>query len=199
MDLNFFDAIIISLSIALAIKGYYTGIIKELAGLIGIGAGLYLASFYYKNVGEYINSSIFKIPNESAINVVGFVAVFIITWIIIVLIGFILSKILQVAKLGILDSIGGVIFSAGKFFVLVSVIITMLSQIEVFNSHFDSYKKGSIVWPIMQKVGNTLIHLKPEDVKEAIETTKDKINETVGENVTQHIEELKQSIEKKGE
>ena len=194
MDFNIFDAIVISITLILAIKGFFSGIIKEIAGLVGIGAGLFLGSMYYQKAGEYINSSIFKIPNESAINVVGFVAVFVITWLIIILIGMLFSKILQVAKLGIIDRIGGVIFSAGKFFIIVSVIVTMLSQIEALKSSLEKYQKNSIMWPIMDKVGQTLIHIKPEDVQKQIDDIKQKVNDKVGDNIKKTLESTKEKI-----
>ena len=194
MDFNVFDAIVIAITLILAIKGFFSGIIKEIAGLVGIGAGLFLGSMYYQQAGEYINSSIFKISNESAINVVGFVAVFVITWLVIILIGMLFSKILQVAKLGLIDRIGGVIFSAGKFFVIVSVLVTMLSQIDALKSSLEKYQKNSIMWPIMNSVGQTLVHLKPEDVKKQIDDIKAKVNEKVGKDLKAQLENTKEKI-----
>ena len=194
MDFNIFDAIVISITLILAIKGYFSGIIKELAGLIGIGAGLFLGSMYYQQAGNYINDSIFKIPNESAINVVGFVAVFVITWLIVILIGLMFAKILQVSKLGFFDRIGGVIFSAGKFFVMISVIVTMLSQIEALKSSLEKYQKNSLIWPMMNKIGKILINLKPEDIQKQMNDINHKVNNKVGEDLKQSIEETKEKI-----
>jgi membrane protein required for colicin V production len=194
MDFNIFDAIVISITLILAIKGYFSGIIKEIAGIVGIGGGLFLGSIYYKAAGEYINSSIFKISNESAINVVGFVAVFVLTWLVVALIGMLLAKILKVAQLGLLDRIGGLIFSAGKFFLIVSVLVTMLSQIEALKSSLEKYQKNSIMWPIMDKVGQTLIHIKPEDVKNQINDIKQKVNDKIGKDIKQSIENTKEKI-----
>ena len=39
--MNMFDAIIIGITLILAIKGYFNGIIKELGGLVGIIGGLF--------------------------------------------------------------------------------------------------------------------------------------------------------------
>jgi len=194
MDFNIFDAIVISITIILAIKGYFSGIIKEISGLIGIAAGLFFASTYYMQAGEYINSSIFKISNQSAINVVGFVSVFVIVWVMAIILGLLFSKILQVAKLGILDRIGGIIFSAGKFFLIVSVIVTMLSQIEAIKPTLQKYQKDSIMWPIMDKVGTTLIHIKPEEVTKKIDTLKQKVNTQISENITKKVEQTKEKI-----
>jgi membrane protein required for colicin V production len=201
MDFNIFDMIIISITLILAIKGYFSGIIREIAGLLGIGVGLYLGSLYYSEVGNYINNSIFKIPNESAVNLVGFVFVFISTWAIIVLIGVLFSKMLSIAKLGLLDRIGGVVFSAGKFFIIVSVIVTMLSQIESLKSSLKKYQKDSLMWPIMNKVGNTLINLKPEEVKNELDNIKKQINDKITKNIKPQIDEaVKKAVEKaKGE
>jgi membrane protein required for colicin V production len=196
MDFNVFDVIVISITLILAIKGFINGIIKELAGIAGIIGGIFLGSMFYAKAGEYINASIMKIPNESAINVVGFVAVFMLTWVIAVLIGMMLSKILKVAQLGILDKIGGVIFSAGKFFLIVSVIVTMLSQIEALQSSLEKYQKNSLMWPIMNKVGQYLIHIKPEDIQKNVDELKQKVNTNIGEKLQKTIEENKDKIVK---
>jgi len=196
MDFNIFDGIVITITLILAIKGFFSGIIREIAGLIGIGAGLFLASSFYKGVGEYINETIFKVPNESAINVVGFVSVFVLTWVIVVFIGMIFSKMLHIAKLGLLDKIGGVVFSGGKFFLIVSVIVTMLSQIEALKPKLEKYQKNSIMWPVMDNIGKTLIHLKPEDVQKQIDKVKQKVNDNINKDLKDTIEKTTDKIAK---
>ncbi|NPA54825.1 MAG: CvpA family protein [Epsilonproteobacteria bacterium] len=196
MDFNIFDVVILCITLILGIKGYVTGIIREIAGLVGIGAGLFFATAYYHKAGEYINSSIFKIANESAINVVGFVAVFVLVWFGVLLVGMMFSKILQVARLGLIDRIGGMIFGAGKFFIIVSVIVTMLSNIDMLQSRLAKYQKDSILWPIMQKVGEKLIHFKPDDLQKKIEDVKQKVNDKI---TTQIQQDIQQNIQKVGE
>jgi membrane protein required for colicin V production len=196
MDFNSFDAIILSITIILAIKGFFNGIIKEVSGLIGIVLGIYLGSTYYESAGEYINSSIFKIPNESAINIVGFVAVFVLTWLFVVVLGLILSKIIKVAQLGILDKIGGVIFSAGKFFIIVAVIVTMLSKIEAMHNQIEKWSQNSITYPYLIKTGEFVINIKPEEVKKQVNSVKQQINEKVGSDIAKKVEEAKDKISK---
>jgi membrane protein required for colicin V production len=195
VEVNIFDVVVLLITLMLAIKGFFNGIIKEISGLIGIGLGSYLGTLYYKQAGVYINEHIFKIANESAINVVGFVAVFILAWLSMVLIGMLLSRLLFIANLGILDRIGGVIFSAGKFFVILSVIITMLVQIEAMHKTMQKWEKNSITYPYMIKIGNFLIHIKPKEVQKQIEETKEKIAETVEKNIKPAVDK----VLKKGE
>jgi membrane protein required for colicin V production len=195
VEVNIFDVVVLLITLMLAIKGFFNGIIKEISGLIGIGLGSYLGTLYYKQAGVYINEHIFKIANESAINVVGFVAVFILAWLSMVLIGMLLSRLLFIANLGILDRIGGVIFSAGKFFVILSVIITMLVQIEAMHKTMQKWEKNSITYPYMIKIGNFLIHIKPKEVQKQIEETKEKIVENVEKNIKPAVDK----VLKKGE
>jgi len=189
MDLNIFDAIIISITIILGIKGFFNGIVKEISGLIGIGAGIYTASIYYEKVGNYINEYIFKIPNESAINIVGFISVFVSVWLLIVIIGMIFSKILSVSSLGIVDRLGGFFFSAGKFFIILAVIVTMLSKIEAINEKMQKWTKDSLTYPFLIQTGEFLINLKPEEVKSKIDTAKAKISDSI-KNVKEEVEKI---------
>jgi membrane protein required for colicin V production len=203
MDFNTFDVIILSITIILAIKGFFNGIIKEISGLVGIVLGVYLGSTYYESAGEYINSSIFKIPNESAINVVGFVTVFVLTYLLCIILGLILSKIIKVAQLGIIDRVGGLIFSAGKFFIIVAVVITMLSKIEAMHNQLEKWSKNSITYPYLMKTGEFIINIKPEEVKKQVKSVKEKIdnvkqqiNDKVGSDIAKKIEEAKEKISK---
>jgi membrane protein required for colicin V production len=194
VELNIFDVVVLLITLMLAIKGFFNGIIKEISGLIGIALGSYLGTLYYKEVGLYINEHIFKIANESAINVVGFVAVFLLTWGVLVIIGMLLSRLLFIAQLGILDRVGGVIFSAGKFFVILAVIVTMLSKIEAMHKTMQNWSKNSITYPYLIKIGNSLINLKSDDVQKQINDVKTKINNNIGEDIKKKIEETKEKI-----
>jgi membrane protein required for colicin V production len=203
MDFNIFDVIILSITIILAIKGFFNGIIKEIAGLIGIVLGIYLGSTYYESAGNFINSSILKIPNESAINVVGFVAVFVLTWLFVIVLGLIIEKIIKIAQLGIIDRIGGLIFSAGKFFIIMAVIVTILSKIEAMHQQIEKWSKNSITYPYLIKVGDVLINIKPEDVKKEVDSMKEKIdnvkqqiNNKVGDDIAKKVKEAKEKIAK---
>ena len=170
--MSIFDGVIIAIIIILAIKGFFNGFIKEIAGLVGIVGGLFLASKYYHMAGEYINNNLFTIKNPSAIDLIGFISVFIGFWILAVFIGFLLSKILKISALGIFDKLLGLIFSAAKFFILVSVIFALLYKIEFLKEKMNNYTKNSFIFPVMIKLGDKIINLKPEDITNNIKNVK---------------------------
>jgi len=157
--MSIFDAIIIIIVMILGIKGFFNGFVRELAGLIGLIGGLYLASIYYHQAGVYINNNLINIKNNSAIDLVGFVAVFFIFWIISIFIGFLLAQILKLSSLGILDRLVGVVFSAGKFFIIFSIVLALIYQIKFLRKEFNLLFHNSKLIPIMLYVGEKIINI----------------------------------------
>ncbi|GAX88176.1 membrane protein required for colicin V production [Lebetimonas natsushimae] len=167
-----FDAIIIGVTLILAIKGFFNGFVKEIAGLIGIIGGLYLASLFYHQAGIYINNNLIEIKNASAIDLVGFIAVFVGFWISTVFIGFLINKILKISALSALDRILGFIFAGAKFFLLISVILAMLYKVEFIKEKTQKYVKNSIVFPVCIIAGNKIINLSPKDLEKLSKNVK---------------------------
>ena len=163
--MNMFDAIIIGITLILAIKGYFNGLIKELGGLIGIIGGLFLASKFYHQAGIYINDNLLEIPNKSAIDLIGFISVFVGFWVVVVFIGFLISKILKASALGGLDRLLGFLFGGVKFFLLISVIVSLLWQVAFIKEKLEKFTNKSIVMPLLIKTGEKIINLTPNDIK----------------------------------
>ena len=163
--MSMFDAIIIGITLILAIKGYFNGIIKELGGLIGIIGGFFLASKFYHQAGVYINENLLEIPNKSAVDLIGFISVFVGFWVVVVFIGFLISKILKASALGGLDRLLGFLFGGAKFFLLISIIISLLWQVAFIRNKLEEFSKESIVMPILIETGKKIINLTPDEIK----------------------------------
>jgi membrane protein required for colicin V production len=170
--MNVFDGIIIAITLILALKGFLNGIIKELAGLIGIIGGLFLASKFFHQTGIYIDENLYKIPNKSAVDLLGFIVVFVGFWIFCVFIGFLIGKILKLSALGFVDRILGFIFSGAKFFLLVSVIVAMLSQVVFIKEKMKSLTKNSFIYPILITLGIKIINISPKDLEKFTKNVK---------------------------
>jgi membrane protein required for colicin V production len=167
-----FDAVIIGITLILAIKGFFNGFVKEIAGLIGLIGGLYLASKFFHQAGVYINENLISIKNSAAVDLVGFIAVFIGFWLSVVFLGFLLNKILKISALGLLDKILGFIFAGAKFFLLISVIFVMLYKVEFIKEKAQKYIKHSMVFPICLMVGEKIINFSPKDLEKLTKNVK---------------------------
>ena len=163
--MNIFDAIIIGITLILAIKGYFNGIVKEIGGLVGIIGGLFLASKFYHQAGTYINDNLLEIPNKSAIDLFGFISVFVSFWVFIVFIGFLISKILKASVLDGINKLLGFVFAGMKFFLLISIIVALLWQVAFIKDKLEKFTKNSIILPLLIKTGEKIINLTPKDIK----------------------------------
>ena len=87
-----------------------------------------------------------------AISLVGF-------WLIIYIVGSIISKIFAASGLGIIDRIFGFLFGASKIFLIFSVIAYALYQVQSFKKIADEKFHKSIIMPHLISVGSYIIKL----------------------------------------
>lgn len=156
--INIFDIIIVSLTVVLGLKGLFRGFIKEFFALFGIVGGVFIASRLSTQVGETIDK-IIPFDNNNTMILVGFVIAIAIFWILAYIAGVMLSKVFSLSGLGLFDKALGFIFGSMKIFLLFSIIIFAVSQIESINQKLDKNLANSIVFPILKETGAYIIKL----------------------------------------
>ena len=191
-DFSIFDLIIISITLILGLKGLFRGLIKEIFGIIGIIGAIFVASRISKDVGDAI-APILAIESEATIKLIGFIIAVIGFWLIVYVLGVIVSKIFSASGLGIVDRIFGFIFGASKVFLIFSVIAYSLSQVQSFKKLIDEKFAASYVMPHLISVGSYIIKLDTSTITNAvdkvIDTTKtSEIIEDTTNSVKENIE-----------
>lgn len=191
-DFSIFDLIIISITLILGLKGLFRGLIKEIFGIIGIIGAIFVASRISKDVGDAI-APILAIESEATIKLIGFIIAVIGFWLIVYVLGVIVSKIFSASGLGIVDRIFGFIFGASKVFLIFSVIAYSLSQVQSFKKLIDEKFATSYVMPHLISVGSYIIKLDTSTITNAvdkvIDTTKtSEIIEDTTNSVKENIE-----------
>ncbi|MDR0407679.1 MAG: CvpA family protein [Campylobacteraceae bacterium] len=185
MEFSWFDIVIIAIILILGIKGFVGGFIKELSEFIGIIGGIFLASRFSHEAGMFINDKIYSIENEVAIRVIGFMALLFIVFIISVLIGTIISKIVKFGGYTNLNRILGFIFSTLTVFFVFSILSFATSSIE-FTKVFITNTLGigdSFMYKKLSAIGEQIVDIHPSKLLDA-------------DNITDNIEPL---IEKSNE
>ena len=178
-----FDGLVIGVVLILAIKGFLNGVVREVAGLVGIIGGFFLASRYYHPAGEFINKNLIIIPNKSAIDLVGFIGVFLLVWIFCIFLGFLFNRILKISALGFLDKSLGFLVGGLKFFLMVSIIVASLYRVEFLKKYMDKLSKNSVTFPLAVEVGDTIMKLSPEDFSKVQNDIKEKISKNMKNNL----------------
>ncbi|WP_200762396.1 CvpA family protein [Nitrosophilus alvini] len=193
--INYFDIAVGALILLLGIKGLIDGFIKEFFGLIGIIGGIYLGSHYAKIVGEFISSNIFHIKNPAALSLVGFLLTLVLFWVLMLMLGKLFAKMGVASGLGAIDKILGAVFGFGKIFLIFSVIVYAVSNVEAARKAIEKFVSDSLLYPVLVKTGSYIIKLNPDEIaqkaKEKIDSNlsilpldKNETNETIENNTT---------------
>lgn len=158
-EINYLDLVVVSLVLILGIKGIMNGLIKELFGLLGIVGGVYVASRNATQVGELISQNLFQMDNGAMLLLVGFVSCLAVFWIGMIIVGQIISQLIQMSGLSGLDKILGFGFGAGKIFLIFAVIFYALSNIAIVRQNTERYTAESMMYPILVDVGGMIMEL----------------------------------------
>lgn len=159
-EFNTFDIIIISITVLLGLKGLLKGFIKEAFGLIGIIGGLFVASRFAEFVGNQA-APFLAIESESAKLLFGFIIALIGFWILIYILGLIVSKVTAMSGLGVIDRAIGFIFGGAKIFLIFSVVAYLAIQVNAFKNILNKKDmiKNSMTFPILVETGSFIFQL----------------------------------------
>lgn len=194
MEFSYFDIVISILVLFLGLKGIINGFFKELFGLIGIIGGIFLASRVGDDVGKFINDTILKFENDAAVSFTGFLVTLALFWLFMIIVGAIFKRLSSLSGLGIFDKILGFVFSAGKFFLIASVIIYAAYNIKAMRPNLDSIMKNSFMFPVLVETGSVIMKLDTIEISSDINDTINKSSEIVTDGLDKSIQGTAQKI-----
>jgi membrane protein required for colicin V production len=207
MELNYFDLVVGVIILLLGLKGILNGFFKELFGLVGIIGGIFIASRAGDSVGQFISDLIFKFENQAAISFTGFLVTLALFWLLMIATGMLFKKLSAASGLGPMDRILGFVFGSGKFFLIGSVIVYAMFNVNAIRKNLEPAMENSILFEAMVATGAFIMKIDPvelaDDVNESVEQVIEKTGETVSdiaedavaENAEAVIEEVQKQIE----
>lgn len=158
-DFNYFDVTIGAIVLILGIKGFISGFIKEVFGLLGLVAGVYFASRLAETAAKVIDTNFLHLENTSLLKLIGFLAILTIVWLGATLLGSLFSKLSDASGLGFLNRLFGFIAGGGKYFIIFALIVTALSNVALIKDNLEKYVKESVLYPYLKATGSYLIDL----------------------------------------
>jgi membrane protein required for colicin V production len=202
MDFSWFDILIVIIIALIGIRGAINGFIKELFNLLGLVGGIFLAARFAHNVGKIINENIYTIQNEAAAQLVGFIITLLFVWFFCFMAGLIISKLFNLGIIASFNRFVGFIFCCLKVFLIFSVIIFALSNIEFARTKLDNALANSFLYEKFLFTGSKILSMEikttPEDitdvtenVEENIEFILDSINEITSDDINISLTPIK--------
>jgi len=142
------DVIFIILMVMAVIKGYQRGLIVAvfslIAFVIGLAAAMKLSTIVAGYIGKAINISDRWLP------VISFAVVFILVALLVRWGAGIVQRTIEIALLGLVNRIGGILFYAMLFITVFSVILFYALQIKILKQETIN---ASVTWPFIQPWG----------------------------------------------
>ncbi len=160
-NVQLLDLVSLALIAFLGIKGIFRGFVKETFGLIGLIGGIYVASRYAQAAGEFLDTNIFHLQNKNSLYLIGFIAALIAFWLVAVMIGNVLGRLVSSSGLGIVDRILGFFVGAAKVFMIFSIIIYVLNSIPIFKQSVQNIFSGSMMYPYFTAMGAKIVQFDP--------------------------------------
>ncbi len=171
--MNFLDIIILIPLVWFAYKGLSKGLISEIAQLVALIGGVFIAFNFSYFVGDYISH---YLPiEEKYITIVAFIITFIGVIILVVFISKITQRLVEFISMGFLNKLGGLLFGALKIAFLLSCLFCVINKIDdnqillKAETKNDSilYRPVSALAPLIipkLKVSNFIIEKESEEV-----------------------------------
>lgn len=202
MELNYFDLIVTVIILLLGLKGILNGFFKELFGLVGIIGGIFIASRFGDTIGQQLSDAIFKFDSQAAISFTGFLVTLLVFWLLMIGAGVLFKKLSAASGLGPFDRILGFVFGSGKFFLIASVILYALFNVNAIRKNLEPAMESSKLFGVMVATGGYIMKIDAEklagdvneSVAEQIVETKEAVSEAAG-NATRVIEKVQQEIQ----
>ncbi len=133
-------------------KGFTNGLFIEIASIIALVAGIYGAFHFSHLTADYLEHELGW--NPSYMNVASFLITFFLIVVLVQLLGRLLTKLADLALLGVLNRIAGAVFGTLKVAVILGALIIFFERAN-HNFHFldEDTKAVSVLYDPLREVG----------------------------------------------
>lgn len=194
-NLGFVDLILIAILVFFAVRGFFSGFIRELFGLFGFVAGFAFASRYAYEVGQWIKERVFDLGSESLSTLLGFIFVFLLVWLVFLLLSDLIYRLTKTAFPKYLNGLLGVLFGALKAFLMLAIVLHFAFRVEFMSGVMDYFAKNSFLYPTMASLSSKIVKAEiMRNIPKSEEEVRQKFDEAK-EAVIEKTEELKERIQ----
>ncbi len=167
--MNPFDILIIIILVYCVVRGLFRGLVKEVSSIFGVLGGFYAAYSYYPQVANLLTR---LIADEAYRNILAFLIIFCCILILINVLGIIIKYLLNIAFLGWVDRVFGLLFGMTKGILIVSVLFIILTT---FLTKGAPVIKNSLLAPHVMLVSENMAKVVSADMKKKFQKNLDEL------------------------
>jgi len=158
--MNPFDILIIVILGYSLVRGLFRGLVKEVSSIVGVLGGFYAAYTYYSVLADLLARFI---HDKSYLNILSFLIIFCGVLIAVGVLGVIIKYLLNIAFLGWIDRVGGVVFGALKGVLIVSILFITLTA---FLPRGTAFIKNSTLAPHVSWISEKMAKVVSKEMKQ---------------------------------
>ena len=167
--MNPFDILIIIILVYCVVRGLFRGLVKEVSSIFGVLGGFYAAYSYYPQIANLLTR---LVADEAYRNILAFLIIFCCILILINVLGIIIKYLLNVAFLGWVDRVFGLLFGMTKGILIVSVLFIILTT---FLTKGAPIIKNSLLAPHVMLVSENMAKVVSADMKKKFQKNLDEL------------------------
>ena len=158
--MNPFDILIIIIIVYCVVRGLFRGLVKEVSSIFGVLGGFYAAYSYYPQVANLLSR---LVADTAYRNILSFLIIFCLVLILINVLGIIIKYLLNIAFLGWVDRVFGLVFGMTKGILIISVLLIILTT---FLKQGAPIIKDSLLAPHVMLISENMAKVVSKDMKE---------------------------------
>lgn len=149
--MNFIDLIIAIPLVWFAYKGFSKGFIIEIAGLLALLGGIYIANHFSFYTSDFLEKNL-SITNKY-MSIISFVITFLLVIILVIFLGKMLEKIATAVQMGLINKIAGALLGFIKIVFILSTLIMILTLFDIESLVIkEEYQSESLLYKPVKKV-----------------------------------------------
>lgn len=156
MGLSTID-IILSIPLAFGlIKGLWKGFVQEITSIVALVAGIIVAYFFSSLLQPYVKA-LFEVSTKNS-EIIAFVAAFAGVYILVSLLGKMISKLLDFIALGSIDHILGGVFGLLKYVTIICIVLALINLLPPENlPNWYKNEEGSVLLPLLKEAAKAMV------------------------------------------
>ncbi|NIP37989.1 MAG: CvpA family protein [Candidatus Dadabacteria bacterium] len=171
--MNWLDITVLIIFTAFFITGLFRGLVRQVFSILAIGGGLTVAMMFFDLLGFVLVEKHY-IQNISIANVIGFILILISTYIIIQLLGWVVTKLIGTLQLSWADRLAGGVLG-GIFGIIVCIIL--IAGLTFFYGEEDTVFKNSTTTPYLKTAYLLIKDSIPNDIDKEFQRARKLIRE----------------------
>ena len=147
--MNYLDIIIAIILLLFGVKGFRKGLIIEVVTLLAFAVGIYGAMHFSDFTAEHLKE--FMEINPKYLNTTAFVLTLILLFILVNIIGRMVTKLIQAMNLGFFNKLGGAVFGMAKGVLLCSIMVMVLNNFQLIGIVKPEVREQSKLYPYIEE------------------------------------------------